>query len=269
MAAIPGDWVRAAVAITPGFEVSGDPYMGISGAFDGMGISCGALQWNIGSNSLQPMIKKVGKAHVVAAMPHYGDQLWTACNTTISKGLAIVRAWQTKKTLRPKAKAELRTLMGTAEMRAEQDTRIAEVARLAFNGAAAWVTGQAGQQPSKRLFCWFFDLATQNGGLEGLTRSDVQKLIQQNKPDKADDLVCDFLDSRTGNSGHVKDAHRNGELWRDKTSDEKLEILVMSYLRSKTAKPEWRHVVLNRKGTIAMGAGWVNSGKFDFSAHGL
>ena len=56
MANIPADFVKAAVAITPGFEVSGDPYLGVSGDFDRMGISCGALQWNIGSNSLQPMV---------------------------------------------------------------------------------------------------------------------------------------------------------------------------------------------------------------------
>jgi hypothetical protein len=43
----------------------------------------------------------------------------------------------------------------------------------------------------------------------------------------------------------------------------------MSYLRSNTADPKWQHVVLNRKGTIAMGTGWVNSGKNDFSKHGL
>ena len=50
---------------------------------------------------------------------------------------------------------------------------------------------------------------------------------------------------------------------------DKLELLVMSYLRSNTADPKWQHVVLNRKGTIAMGVGWVNSGKNDFAKHGL
>ena len=123
--------------------------------------------------------------------------------------------------------------------------------------------------PSKRSFCWFFDIVTQNGDLKGLTFADVARFLDQNKPDRADDVICDFLDSRTGASGHVQDAKKNAAMWRNKTDDEKLELLVMSYLRSNSANPKWRHVVLNRKGTIAMGRGWVNSGKNDFAKHGL
>ena len=43
----------------------------------------------------------------------------------------------------------------------------------------------------------------------------------------------------------------------------------MANLRAQRAKAEFSHVVLNRKGTIAMGIGQVNGGKRDFSAHGL
>jgi hypothetical protein len=110
---------------------------------------------------------------------------------------------------------------------------------------------------------------TQNGGLKGLTFEEVGEFLEQNKPDKADDFVCDFLKGRTGASGHVTDAHKNADLWRNKADGQKLELLVMSYLRSETADPKWRHVVLNRKGTIAMGGGWVNGSQRNFSAHGL
>ena len=269
MSDVPADWKKAAVAITPGFEVAGDPYEGVSGNFDGMGISCGALQWNIGSGSLQPMVKNVGKAHVVSTMPTFGNDLWNACNTTIAKGLAIVNGWQTGSTLKAKPKAELKAFMGSAPMRAEQDKLIDKVARKAMSEAEKWVAARGNGAPSKRLFCWFFDIITQNGGLKGLTFKEVADFIKLNQPDKADDVVCDFLAGKTGTSGHVKDAHKNAGLWRNKAPDEKLEILVMSYLRSNLALPKWRHVVLNRKGTIAIGSGFVNSGKFDFAAHGL
>jgi hypothetical protein len=269
MSTVPNDWKASAVAITPGFEVQGDPYMGVSGDFDGMGISCGALQWNIGSGSLQPMVKNVGKPVAVAAMPTHGEELWTACNGSVSAGLTIVRQWQSGTTLKAKPKAELRAFMGTPEMRAEQDARIDKVAQRAFDQAGAWVAARGSGAATKRLFCWFFDLVTQNGGLEGLTYKQVADFIALNQPDKADDLVCNFLAGLTGSSGHVNDAHKNADLWRDHADAEKLEILVMSYLRSGTANPKWRHVVLNRKGTIGMGAGWVNSGKFDFANHGL
>ena len=265
----PADFVKAAVAITPGFEVSGDPYLGVSGDFDGMGISCGALQWNIGQGSLQPMVKNVGKTHVTSTMSTFGAQMWTACNGSISSGLSIVRGWQSGSSLKPKPKAELKALMGSDKMRAEQDKRIATVAEKAFNQATAWAAARGDSSASKRLFCWFFDIVTQNGGLEGLTYAKTKNFIEMNQPDKADDLICDFLAGLTGTSGHVKDAKKNAALWRNSAPGEKLEILVMSYLRAQTASPQWRHVVINRKGAIAMGVGWVNSTKYTFSNHGL
>ncbi|HEX8168017.1 MAG TPA: peptidoglycan-binding domain 1 protein [Beijerinckiaceae bacterium] len=266
---VPVDWKQAAVAITPGFEVSGDPYLGVSGDFDGMGISCGALQWNIGQGSLQPMVKNVGKAVVVSAMPTIGSDMWTACTTSIPKGLAIVRSWQTGTKLKPGPKSELRALMGTPEMRAQQDQRIDKVAASALKSATDWMSAQGKGAATKRLFCWFFDLITQNGGLEGLAPKDVADFINAHGPGLADDAICNFLEAVPGTKGHAKDAHQNGSLWRNKVDDEKLEILTMSYLRSNTANPLWRHVVLNRKGTIAMGSGWVNSTKYDFAKYGL
>lgn len=269
MASAPEDWVTSAVTITPGFETSGDPYMGVSGDFDGMGISCGALQWNIGQGSLQPLVKNAGQDVVLSSMPVLGQQMWQACNVSIPKGLAIVRGWQIGDQLTSLAKSELRSLMGTPQMRAQQDVRIDAVAQKAFDLADQWARQRGGAPASKRLFCWFFDLITQNGGLEGLTPKAVRDFVTINTPDRVDDLICDFLANRSGNSGHDRDARKNGALWRNPSDDEKLEILCMSYLRSKTANSRWRHVVVNRKGTIAVGKGWVNSTQHDFSSLGL
>ena len=267
--ATPADWVKSAVKITPGFETTGDPYMGVSGDFDGMGISCGALQWNIGKKSLQPMVLAIPESVVTAAMPGFGPEMLKACKANVIDGLKIVRQWQTGQTLKPKVKAELRTLMGTPEMRKQQDIKIGKVADLAFTRAASWAKDRDSGEPTKRLFCWFFDIVTQNGSLEGLTPAKVRDFIALFTPGKADDVICDFLANRTGNSGHVKDAHKNAKLWRDKADAEQLEVLCMSFLRAETASPTWRHVVLNRKGAIAMGKGWVNSAKWDFGGDGL
>lgn len=268
MANAPADWIKSAVKITAGFETAGDPYMGVSGDFDGMGISCGVLQWNIGQASLQPMVKAVGQAVVSAAMPVNGAEMWSACTGSITSGLAIVRGWQAGAELKPGPKAELRALMGTPQMRAEQDKVIAGVAASAYKQATDWAAA-GGAAPTKRLFCWFFDVLTQNGGLEGLTPAAVASFIATNTPEKADDLICDFLAEVAGTGGHAKDARANATLWRDQAAGEKLPILCMSYLRSKTALPKWRHVVINRKGAIAMGKGRVNSSLWDFSGEGL
>lgn len=268
MAALPQDWFDSAVAITASFETSGDPYVSVSGDFDGMGISCGVLQWNIGQGSLPPLVKAVGKSTVTAAMPVHGKDMWTACNGSIKAGLKIVRSWQSGISLKAKPKAELAALMGTAAMRAEQTAAITIVADRAFAGTTKWATS-SGNAPSKRQFCWFYDMATQNGSLEGLTPKAVADFISQNTPDKADDLICDFLKNMKGSSGHVKDSHQNAKLWRNKANADELEVLCMTYLRSKTANPKWQHVVVNRKGSIAMGEGWVNGSLRDFSGYGL
>ena len=267
MVSVPADWKVAAVKITPGFEVQGDPYEGVSGNFDAMGISCGALQWNIGSNSLQPMLRAAGQAHITGVMPVFGAEMWQAANSNVSAGLAIVNGWQTgsggSSRLKPVAKAELRALMGSAPMRAEQDKAIDKVAQIAFREASKWAASGGRNAPKKREFCWFFDLVTQNGGLEGLTLPEVKTFIA-NAGAGADDFICDFLAAKTGPSGHVQDAHKNAVLWRNIGDPVMIELLVASYLRSKTANPQWRHVVVNRKGTVAMGNGWVNSSPFDF-----
>lgn len=268
MGNLPKSWIKAAVAITPGFEVSGDPYVGVSGDFDKMGISCGALQWNIGKGSLQPMVKSAGKAVVTASMPSLGNNMWDACNSPVKTGLEIVRGWQNGTKLRPKAKAELTNLMGSKEMRDQQDNRISVASENAANQARTWCD-ESGSETNIRFFCWFFDLITQNGGLKSVSPGDVEDFKSINKPDLADDAVCNYLQGLEGKSGHIKDANKNAALWRNKAKGDQLDLLCMSYLRSGEANPTWRHVVLNRKASIAMGGGWVNSEFWDFSKFGL
>jgi hypothetical protein len=270
---VPADWQSSAVLVTCGFETTGDPYVMIAGDFDKMGISCGALQWNIGMGSLQPMVKAAGKTVVHAAMPTHGAEMWNACNSTVAQGLTVVRAWQKMNAagvpiLDPVPRLELRALMGTPNMRSEQNARINSKASTALTQATAWAKERDGSAPSKRLFIWMFDIATQNGSLEGQSPKTVADFIAFNKQDKVDDLVCDYLAAFVGKA-HAADARRNATLWRGAARGEKLELLCLSYLRAQTANAKWRHVVINRKGSIAMGGGWVNSSKRDFSDHGL
>src|SRR5947199_28393 len=47
------------LALTGTFETGAQPpdcFCGVTGDFDGMGISFGVLQWNLGQNSLQPLL---------------------------------------------------------------------------------------------------------------------------------------------------------------------------------------------------------------------
>ena len=264
---VPADWQASAIAVTCGFETTGDPFEAVTGDFDSMGISCGALQWNIGQGSLQPMVTAIGEQAVRTAMPRHGAALWQACNGPVRDGLAIVRGLQSGTQLKASAKAELKALMSGTAMRAQQMQRIERVARKAFDLARDWSSAMGSAGPNKREFLWFFDLVTQNGGLEGLAPADVRDFVALNGTDRADDVVCDFLARTHGPSGHVRDAHANAERWRGAADAARLPLLVASFLRSSTANPRFRHVVLNRKGTIAMGCGQVNSKSWDLASH--
>lgn len=264
---LPAAWRAAALRITPGFESTGDPYRAVEGSFDGMGLSCGVLQWNLGQGSLQPLIRAVGKDHVCTAMPNHGARLWAACQSGNGSAVrALAKAWHKARRLDPLVRKELAALMSTPAMRAQQDKAIDAVAQAAAGQADAWARAAGRGAASLHEFAWFFDLVTQNGSLKGVTFGDVGAMIAAHGKTGAPAYICNELAAMAGATGHAADARRNGALWREATSEIARELLVASWLRAGKARAEWRAVVLNRKGTIAMGKGWVNSGRFDLLA---
>jgi len=263
--AIDDDELKVLVNVTGTFESSGDPYVAVSGNFDGQGISCGVLQWNIGQGSLQPLVKAVGEPTVRAAMPAHGNEMWNACHVPIGQGLAIVKSWQVNNALRAAPKAELRSLMGSPEMRARQNVKIREAAAAAEKHADAWASARGGAARTLQELAWFFDVVTQNGSMKGITFAEVQAFKQAAGPGRADDLVCDWLESTNGSFAGKEDCHKNAALWRDRVSGAALDLFVLSYLRSQKSVLKWRGDVLNRKGTLAAKTGWVHKTRFDFS----
>lgn len=257
--------INTAVAVTGRFENAGDPWRGVTGDFDGMGISCGVLQWNIGSASLQPLVKAVGQAVVLREAPTIGPELWKACNTGVATGLTLVRGWQTGTRLKATPAKELASLMGCPEMKAQQTSRIRVVAEKADTLAKGWAQAAGRNERTLQELIWFFDLVTQNGGLKGLTHADVKAFIQTSTPGRADDVVCDWLLAAPAAWWGRLDCIKNAGLWRDKITPAQLDLFALSYLRSGLSTPRARGVVMNRKGALAFRKGWVNGQLFDFA----
>ncbi|MGF6226288.1 hypothetical protein QFZ27_000243 [Inquilinus ginsengisoli] len=253
------------VKITGTFEASGDPYVGVSGDFDGQGISCGVLQWNIGQNSLQPLVNAVGKDEVVADMPTLGAAMWDACNGPIPAALRTVRSWQNGTVLKAVPKRELQSLMGSAKMRAEQNAGIRRVGQKAETLADTWASDRGTGRRTVHELAWFFDVVTQNGSMKDLAFRDVTSFKNAAGDGKADDLVCDWLAGTDSRFAGMVDCHKNAPLWRNNASGLALDLLVLAYLRSQKSTLRWRGDVLNRKGTLATKGGWVHRQKFDLS----
>jgi hypothetical protein len=257
------DFLTAGLKITGHFEDSEDPLGAVSGNFDGMGISLGVLQWNIGSNSLQPIVRAIGKTSVASKMPQFGEDLWRACNTTVTEGLAIVRAWQRNNKLPRPVFNELKAYVRSQPFQDQQLKVARKVGDTAWGTAVDWASKQGRATATKREFCWFYDVFTQNGGLKSITPKKVQDFIDNHGADSADDLICDWLAARTDDARGAKDSRKNAKLWRDAVPKPKLFLFVASFLRTAEANSLWRSDVMNRKGTIALGVGWAHTEKHD------
>lgn len=260
------DFLTAGLKITGHFEDSDDPLGAVSGNFDGMGISLGVLQWNIGSNSLQPIVQALGKSAVTATMPQFGNDLWAACNTTVAQGLAIVRAWQPGNKLPKPVFNELKSFVRSQPFQDQQLKTARRVGNTAWSTALDWAQKQGRATATKHEFCWFYDVFTQNGGLKSVTPKKVQDFIDNHGANSADDLVCDWLAARTDDDRGAIDSRKNAKLWRDNVPASNLFLFIASFLRTDQAIPLWHSDVMNRKGTIALGFGWVHKEKHDLSA---
>src|SRR3954452_24516558 len=170
------EWIKTVLMVTGYFENSSDPLGAVSGDFDEMGISLGVLQWNIGSESLQPLVRNIGRAKVVATMPVYGSDLWTACTSGIPHGLIVVRGWQNGSRLQPAVAKELKAFVRSAPFIEQQVAAAHHVAERAWSNATTWNAAYGKGEPSLQDFCWFFDLHTQNGGLNDVTPASVTRI---------------------------------------------------------------------------------------------
>jgi hypothetical protein len=264
--AVSDDFLTAGLKITGHFEDSDDPLGAVSGNFDKMGISLGVLQWNIGSNSLQPIVRAIGKAAVTSTMPQFGEHLWQACNSTVTEGLAIVRAWQPNNKLPKAVFNELKAYVRSQPFQDQQLKVARKVGNTAWTAAVDWANKQGRETATKREFCWFYDVFTQNGGLKSVTPKKVQDYIDNHGADSADDLICDWLAARSDDARGAIDSRKNAKLWRDAVATAKLFLFVASFLRTAEASSVWQSDVMNRKGTIALGVGWAHAEKHDVTS---
>jgi hypothetical protein len=263
MANLTPELLKSALEITGSIETDGNPWAGVSNDFDGMGISCGILQWNIGSKSLQPLVKACGKTAVQKYMPAQGEELWNACHATVAEGLAVVRSWQPNKKLKQDIRKQLEALFGSDEMIKQQMAACEENGESAMKLASRWANDLRGGEPTLKEFCLFFDLVTQNGGMKHVWLDDVRTFIANTGRSKVDDAVSNWLETRPPTTAHFSDGKKNAALWRNNVADADVELFALAYLRCLKSGEAWRVVALNRKGTIALTRGWVNGSKVD------
>lgn len=204
-----------------------DCFAAASGDFDGQGLSFGALQWNLGQGSLQPLFKEMAEEHpnLLENICHdYFPELKAIFTSDKDDQLAWVRSAQDQRRfiLIEPWKGLLTALGRTSEF---QDIQVSAAGKL-FNDAKA-LCAEYGLW-SERGVALMFDIKTQNGSIPPLVKSQV---------------MADFA-----------------RLASDLSSDEAEEarLVIVANRRAEACNPRWIEDVRKRKVAIAHGEGMVH-----------
>ena len=224
------------LALTGGFETNHPPpdcFAGLSGDFDGQGMSFGVLQWNIGQGTLQPLLAQMNQNHpdilgqifgpnfaaLVAMLGESRDEQLTwarSIQDPIRHGL--FEPWQ----------GQFKTLGRPQEF---QDIEAQSAAGIF--GQALGLCNEYGVS-SQRAAALMFDIKVQTGGIKIWVKPQI---------------LSDFEQLDQAGSGDVP------------MEVARLRIIAMRAAAS--ANPKWIADVQNRKLTIANGEGTVHGNHYD------
>jgi hypothetical protein len=223
------------LALTGSFETGAafpDCFAGLSGDFDGQGISFGVLQWNFGQGSLQPLLKRMCTNHGELARSTFCDrydQLLAVLNAPKSEQLAFARSIQdpNRKTVLEPWRGMFKTLGRTEEFQ-----RIEVDAANALYRAARQLCQDYGLW-SERGVALMFDIKTQNGSIGSTVKTQI---------------LDDFLQLTPSLS---------------EEEQETAKLRIIANRRAEAANLKWVEDVRERKLCIANGSGAVHGITYD------
>jgi hypothetical protein len=221
------------LALTGSFETGKyhpDCFCGLTGDFDGMGISFGALQWNVGQGSLQPIFKQVFEQYPDVAQAifheHYSD-VTALGSDSLPDQLAFSRSIQVRGQVTEPWLGMLVTLGRSSQCQSIQAAQAAQLFKQALQLCNQF------NLSSERAAALMFDIVTQNGSITSTAKSQIQSDCAAISP-----------------------------------TDPGAEILRLKSIANRVAeasKPQYIEDVRVRKLTIANGAGTVHGIFYDLA----
>jgi hypothetical protein len=88
-----------------------------------------------------------------------------------------VRAWQPTNKLPKAVFNELKAFVRCQPFQDQQLKVARKVGNIAWYTAVTWAEKQSRHEATKKEFCWFYDVYTQNGGLKTVTFETVMNFI--------------------------------------------------------------------------------------------
>ena len=224
--------INRCLALTGSFETGKQPpdcFCGITGDFDGQGISFGVLQWNIGQSSLQVLLKDVFEQHPAVCRDIFHENFDTVLalgSAPVNQQLEFARSIQNRSVVQEPWMGMLKTLGRTPEF---QNVQV-EHARKKYDTAVQLCAEY--QLQSERATALMFDIVTQNGSVGPIIKAQI---------------LADYESIPAGSSESIETAR----------------MRIVANRRSAAARPEFVDDVRVRKLTIAEGKGTVHGIYYD------
>lgn len=249
-------WAKDAAYISSTYEGKGGDYANVVGNFDGAYLTCGllGLTWKYGNQLeiLDKYLKKYGPNKLQKLMPKTGGEYLDAINSGYSEGAAIVSKWSSGSKVKEPYKSELSAFWASPEMVELQDETYEKMMGV-FALKKCLETQEYFELP-KPLFqhyAYWWDQAVLNG---------TGKTVEFKEADKFGvKTVLDFCETVDGYN--TDSMRKNAKLWKeqiDKASMEERHLFKMAYLRALKSRTEFQGTTMMRRGTLALGRGYVN-----------
>lgn len=224
------------LALTGSFETGApipDCFAGLSGNFDGQGISFGVLQWNFGQGSLQPLLKEMDEKHSEVVDSVFGTNasvLRAALSESEAGQMAWIRSIQTANVIEEPWRGQFKALGRTSEFVGIETEHAAGL----FSRAGSFCDEYS--LSSERAAALMFDILTQNGSISAAVKAQI---------------LADYATLPSSLAGDDLEVAR---------------MKIVAERRSRAANPKWVQDVLSRKMTIALGTGTVHGEHYDLEA---
>jgi Putative peptidoglycan binding domain len=191
------------LALTGSFETGKYPpdcFCGITGDFDQMGLSFGALQWNLGQGTLQPLLMQMFDQHADVARDIFHEHFDTVASlrsAALPDQLAFTRSVQNRSMLQEPWQGMLTALGRTPEFQFIQTDHAARIFQQGLK-----MCGDYGLV-SERAAALMFDIATQGGSISTIVRAQILadfSHLQVNAPDTEVAKMCIVANRRAAAS---------------------------------------------------------------------
>jgi hypothetical protein len=223
------------LALTGMFETSApvpECFAALSGDFDGQGLSFGALQWNIGQGSLQPLLAEMDHTHPDIMQEIFGPNcpvLRAMLHTHRAEQLDWARSIQDRQRFRL-FEPWCGQFKALGRRGAFQSIQVQHAGRL-HQEALRWCDTYGVR--SERAIALMFDITVQNGSISDLVRTEIERDFQE--------IDC---------AG-------------DPAVEEVARLRIIANCRAEAAPPRWIEDVRRRKLTIANGEGTVHGTSYN------